>query len=151
MNIKWNSQFIEFSCLLFIHCSTFQSLKNATGFLCCLINTCDYPIRTPASASAEKSWSCPSSRPWTPLLCGPLYRAISLPVAQLLRVKGGGEKDCPTRDRGGVLCTLWILRGCSWPWSCDWVTSGQWFSYLKYWQIFFSSSQEEWRSVWIWE
>ena len=47
MNIKQHSPFIEFSCLLFTHFAAFWSLRKATGSLCHLINSCDYPIRTP--------------------------------------------------------------------------------------------------------
>lgn len=47
-----------------------------------------------------KSWSCLSSRPWTPLPCGPFYGAISLPAAQLLRDRGWGRALLPNKGQG---------------------------------------------------
>lgn len=63
----------------------------------------------------------PISGPWTPLPCGPLCGALSLPAAELLRerrpalpTKGQGDSSLQSLDSKGLLQALEPCLGDSW-------------------------------------
>lgn len=101
MNVQQNSQFIEFSCPLFIHFSTSWSLRNATGSLCLLINTCDYAIRMLLLLPLQEGAG--AAHPLDLDLCpvAPPGGALSLPATELLRER---MLVLPNRVLGTGLC-----------------------------------------------